>query len=177
LRISSAFFGKGQFVSQNMERIGDTYLLSATTNGPYYQPLPKEKIPAQTDAWAAVPRTERQQSEVQTLTYKVYITPEKGKATVRVAVEGPDNLPVAIEFGFRSGGTLDGVDVKRGVSDAFLARDGEYVVYRNGNDSIRLGPGSLAHKWTQLRGALPKLEAHSVYFTGYAPCEFEFTIE
>jgi hypothetical protein len=177
LRISSAFFGKGQFLSQKMEMQGETYLLTATTQGPYYQPLPKEKIPAHTDAWAVVPRTEREQSEVQTLTYKVFITPAKGRANFRVEVEGPENLPVALEFGFRSGGSLSGVDPKPRTSETFLAKNGEWVIYRNGNDTVRVGPGALAHKWTQLRGALPKLQADCVYFTGYAPCQFEFTIE
>jgi len=42
---------------------------------------------------------------------------------------------------------------------------------------IKIGPGKGSHKWTQLRGALPKLQADCLYFTNYAPCEFEFTIE
>ena len=50
VRLSSAFFGKGQFESQQLEKEGDTYVLSSTIYGPYYQPLSKEKIPVDTDA-------------------------------------------------------------------------------------------------------------------------------
>lgn len=177
VRLSSAFFGKGQFVSQEMTKEGDTYVLSAKLEGPYYQPLPKDKIPKDTDAWSKVPRTERAQSEVQTLVTKVYITPTDAKAVIKISVDGPENLPVALELAFRSGGTLQNVSGKAGIDHAFLARDGERMTYRYGDDVITVGPGALAHKWTQLRGALPKLEADCVYFTGYAPCTFEFTIE
>lgn len=177
VRLSSSFFGKGQFQSQQMEKTGDTYILSSTIYGPYYQPLPKEKIPAEGDAWGKVPRTEREQSEVQTLSTKLYITENKGKVRIRVVVDGPKNLPVTLELGFRTGGTLSNVSPKQGIGNAFLAKNGAYALYRKGNDSITVGPGMVAHKWTQLRGALPKLQADCLYFTHYAPCEFEFTIE
>ena len=177
VRLSSSFFGKGQFQSQQLEKDGDTYILSSTIYGPYYQPLPKEKIPVDGEAWGKVPRTEREQSEVQTLNTKIYITEKRGKARIKVVVDGPKNLPVTLELGFRAGGTLSNVNAKQGIGNAFLARNGEYATYSKGNDSIRIGPGIVAHKWTQLRGALPKLQADCLYFTNYAPCEFEFTIE
>ena len=177
MRLSSAFFGKGQFQSQQMVKKGDTYILSSVLEGPYYQPLPKGKIPADADAWTKVPRTERKQSEVQKLNTIVQITPKGGKATVRISVDGPENLPVTLELGFRSGGTFENAVPKEGVPDAWVVKDGEYTIYRAGNDSIRVGPGVRAHRWTQLRGALPKLQADCLYFTLYAPGEFEFTIE
>lgn len=177
VRLSSSFFGKGQFQSQKLEKDGDTYILSSTIYGPYYQPLPKEKIPVDGEAWGKVPRTEREQSEVQMLNTKIYITENRGKARIKVVVDGPKNLPVTLELGFRMGGTLKNVSPKEGIGNASLARNGEYATYNKGNDSIRIGPGIVAHKWTQLRGALPKLQADCLYFTNYAPCEFEFTIE
>jgi len=177
VRLSSAFFGKGQFESQQLEKEGDGYILSSTIYGPYYQPLSREKIPGDTDAWSKVPRSERVQSEVQTLRTKIYLTQSNGKARIKVSLDGPKNLPVALEFGFRAGGTLDNVTQKQGINDAFLIKNGEYATYQKGNDRIKIGPGVGAHKWTQLRGALPKLQADCLYFTNYAPCEFEFTIE
>jgi hypothetical protein len=177
VRLSSAFFGKGQFQSEKLEKDGDTYILSSTLYGPYFQPLPKEKIPSDGDAWTKVPRTERTQSEVQKLDTKVYITPYNGKAVLRISVDGPKNLPVTLELAFRSGGTFENVAVKKGLEHAFLANQREYAVYRLRDDEIRVGPGMRMHNWTQLRGALPKLDAECLYFTGYAPCEFEFTIE
>lgn len=177
VRLSASFFGKGQFQSQKMEKEGETYILSSTIYGPYYQPLPKEKIPAQGEAWGQVPRTVREQSEVQTLITKIYITEREGKATVKVVVDGPKNLPVTLEMGFRMGGTLSNVNKKLGIDNAWLMKNGEFATYIYGSDTIKIGPSVSTHKWTQLRGALPKLPTESLYMTNYAPCEFEFTIE
>ena len=177
MRLSSAFFGKGQFDSSRLERDGDSYILSSTLYGPYYQPLSKEKIPNDGETWSKVPRSEREQSEVQTLRTKIYLTPGNGKVRIKVSVDGPKNLPVTLELGFRMGGTLQNVTPKQGINNAYLIKDGEYATYEKGNDRIKIGPGARAHKWTQLRGALPKLQADCLYFTKYAPCEFEFTVE
>ena len=177
IRLSSAFFGKGQFQSQQVEKEGETYVLSATLEGPYFQPLPKNKLPVEGEAWGQVNRSEREQSEVQTLTTKIYITESNGKVRIKIAVDGPVNLPITLEIAFRLGGILSPVIQKEGIDHAFLIKEGEYAVYQKGKDSIKIGPGKSAHKWTQLRGALPKLQADCLYFTRYAPCEFEFTIE
>ncbi len=177
VRLASAFFGKGQFLSQQLEKNGDTYILSSTLSGPYYQPLPKDKIPAEGEAWGQVPQSEREQSEIQTLNTKIYVTETNGKARIKISVDGPKNLPVTLELAFRMGGTLTNVTQKQGIDHVYLIKSGAYALYQKGNDSIKIGPGVGAHTWTQLRGALPKLQADCLYFTNYAPCEFEFTIE
>ena len=177
VRLSTAFFGKGQFQSQRTEKVGESYVLSSVIEGPYYQPLPQDKIPADTDAWTKVPREERKQSEVQTLRTTIVVRPGYKKASISVSVDGPVNLPVTLELGFRSEGILKNVVSKAGIESASLASHGEYVSYSMGMDTITVGPAVRAHNWTQLRGALPKLSADCVYFTAYAPCEFEFTIE
>ncbi len=177
VRLSSAFFGKGQFQSQQLEKVGASYILTSTIYAPYFQPLPKQKIPSEGEAWGLVPRSERVESEIQTLRTKIYITEVNGKAKIKVSVEGPKNLPVNLEFGFRLGGTLTNVTSKQNTNNAFLITNGEYATYTKGKDNIKIGPGTAAHKWTQLRGALPKLDLDCLYFTNYAPCEFEFTIE
>lgn len=177
IRLSSAFFGKGQFQSQQMKKDGDTYVLLSTIYGPYYQPLPEEKLPEIGEAWGQVPRSEREQSEIQRLHTKIYVTATNGKARIKIEVDGPENLPVTLELAFRKGGTLTNTIPKQGIDNAFLTQNGAYVTYTKGNDQIKVGPGIQVHKWTQLRGALPKLQADCLYFTNYGPCEFEFTIE
>lgn len=178
VRLSSAFFGKGQFSSQQMERVDEnTYKLTSTIFGPYYQPLPKEKLPAEGEAWGQVSRTEREQSEVQKLMVTILVKEHNGKATVNVKVDGPKNLPVTLELGFRTGGELRNVIPRQRIDQAFMAIPGEFAIYKYNEDEIRVGPGVIQHNWTQLRGALPKLEADCLYFTNYAPCEFEFTLE
>lgn len=177
VRLASAFFGRGQFQSTRLEKEGETYILSSVIYGPYYQPLPNERIPKEGESWGLVSRMEREQSEIQTLSVKVYITPQGKKASVRIVVDGPENLPVALELAFREGGTFEGVTPGKGAEQAYLAANGKSFTYTYGKDSIRVGPGKREHNWTQLRGALPKLQAASVYFTAYGPCEFNFTIE
>lgn len=177
VRLSSAFFGKGQFQSQQMEKNGDTYVLLSTIYGPYYQPLPEEKLPEIGEAWGQVPRSEREQSEIQRLHTKIYVTATNGKVRIKIEVDGPENLPVTLELAFRKGGTLTNTIPNQGIDNAFLTQNGAYVTYTKGNDQIKVGPGIQVHKWTQLRGTLPKLQADCLYFTNYGPCEFEFTIE
>ena len=177
VRLASAFFGKGQFQSQQMEKVGDTYILSSTLTAPYYQPLPKEKVPVDGEAWGQIPRTEREQSEIQTVNTKISVTSTNGKARIKISVDGPKNLPVSLELAFRKGGTLTNTTKKQGIENAFLINHSAYATYQKGNDKIKIGPGVSAHKWTQLRGALPKLQGDCVYFTSYGPCEFEVAIE
>jgi hypothetical protein len=177
MRLSAAFFGRGQFQSEKIEKVGDTYILSSTIKGPYYQPLPKDKIPVDGEAWGKVPRTEREQSEIQTLDTKIYITRTDGKVKVKVVVNGPENLPVSLELGFRQGGTLINVTKKVGAEAVYLMKSGATAQYSKDGNTITIGPGICKHKTTQLRGALPKLQADCLYFTMYAPNEFEFTIE
>ncbi len=178
VRLSSAFFGKGQFSGQQMEKVDEnTYKLTSTIYGPYYQPLPKEKLPKEGEAWGQVPRSAREQSEIQTLNVTIYVTENDGKATVTIQVDGPENLPVTLELGFREGGELSNVMPKQRIDQAYMAVPGEFAAYKYGEDEIKVGPGVVHHNWTQLRGALPKLQADCVYFTNYAPCEFKFTLE
>ncbi len=178
VRLSSAFFGKGQFRSQQMEKVNDhTYQLSSTIYGPYYQPLPEKKIPQEGEAWGQVSRSEREQSEIQELTVTVTVSENNGKASVKINIDGPDNLPVTMELGFREGGELSNVIPKQRIDQAYMGVPGQFTIYRYGEDEIKVGPGVVHHNWTQLRGALPKLQADCVYFTNYAPCQFEFTLE
>jgi hypothetical protein len=60
------------------------------------------------------------------------------------------------------------------MSDAFMLRQntGRYV---SGPDTIEFGPGKADHRYTQVRGALPKAEGSSVYLTGMTP--FDFTLK
>ena len=52
---------------------------------------------------------------------------------------------------------------------------GKTATYQRANDSISCeltspsSPAQRKHHWTQLRGALPKLEGDSVYITGFTP--------
>jgi hypothetical protein len=167
LRLASAFFGKGQFVADRLEVEGDRYVLSQSLAGPYYQPLCPEERHAD-GAWDAADRSQRRQSEVQRLVARLVVRETRGAFEVDVDVAGTDGVPLAIELGFRRGGELTGVAPIAGKAETFLLRGGTGE-YRLGGDTIRFGPGRAEHAWTDLRGALPKLDALSVYLTGFTP--------
>ena len=119
-------------------------------------------------AWDPADRAKRRQSEVQRLVSRLVVRETRGAFEVDVDVAGTNGVPLAIELGFRRGGELTGVTPIAGKADAFFLREGN-AEYRLGGDTIRFGPGRVEHAWTDLRGALPKLDALSVYLTGFTP--------
>jgi hypothetical protein len=167
VRFASAFFGKGQFVGSSLARESDAWVLRQELVGPYYQPFPRSRIPGDGDWWK-MPRSERVQSEVQRLRSEVRIREaEPGRFDLEIEIDGCDGVPVAVELGFRPGGELRGTKPVDGTEGAhLLAGDGWFGF---GSDEISFFPGKVEHSWVQLRGALPKLEADSVYLTGYTP--------
>jgi hypothetical protein len=167
VRLASAFFGKGQFVADRLEVEKGRCVLTQALAGPYYQPLPPaDRHPD--GAGDPADRGKRPQSEVQRLVSRLVVRESAGVFEIDVDVAGTDRVPVAIELGFRRGGELEGVAPLAGTPDAFLLAQGTGE-YRLGPDTIRFGPGRAAHTWTDLRGALPKLDALSVYLTGTTP--------
>ena len=167
VRLASAFFGKGQFVGERLAAENGAYVLTQSLTGPYYQPLPPEARHPD-GAWDPGDRARRPQTEVQHCRSRVVVRESKGAFEIDVDVAGTDRVPLAIELGFRRGGALSGVEPLPGTPDAFLLR-GEAGEYRLGGEVIRFGPGRAEHTWTDLRGALPKLDALSVYVTGFTP--------
>ena len=119
-------------------------------------------------AWDPADWAKRRQSEVQRLVSRLVVRETRGAFEVEVDVAGTNGVPLAIELGFRRGGELTGVTPIAGKADAFFLREGN-AEYRLGGDTIRFGPGRVGHAWTDLRGALPKLDALSVYLTGFTP--------
>jgi hypothetical protein len=167
VRLASAFFGKGQFVSDRLEVEDDRCVLTQSLAGPYYQPLlPADRRPD--GAWDPADRERRRQSEVQRLASRLVVRESAGAFEIDVDVAGTDRVPVALELGFRRGGELSGVSPVAGRPEAFLLRGGTGE-YRLGGDAIRFGPGRVEHTWTELRGALSKLDGPSVYITGFTP--------
>ncbi len=167
LRLASAFFGKGQFRSEALEIGGDAWQLHQALSGPYYQPLAPEARRPQ-GPWMGMNQAARRQSEIQRLSARVMIREDSGRFQVEFDLTGCERVPVAVEFGFRRGGTLSGVAPLEGIPDAFLLAEGS-ARYSFDGQTIEFGPGPCEHRWTQLRGALPKQDALSVYLTGFTP--------
>lgn len=167
MRLGAAFFGKGQFESQEAEFDGETIKLKWASTGPYYQPAPADRRSGEND-WEKVPREERTRSEVQALNMIVTIRESSGAVQVDVEIDGTAYVPVTWELSFRAGGALAGVTADPHVAGAYFLESGTGE-YRLGNDVIYFGQGAVAHKWPQMRGMLPKQDGNSVYLTGYTP--------
>jgi len=167
MRVAASFFGKGQFQTEKIEQEGNSWVMRRTLDGPYFQPLPSDKIDPNGD-WDKMPRTNRQQSEVQRFETVVKVTEVANGLEIDVSMGGTDNVPVALELIFRPGGTLSGV-MKHPKRDNAYLLSGESGTYTVGSDTIQFGPGKAEHKGVQLRGALPAMDAPTVYVTGYTP--------
>ena len=81
---------------------------------------------------------------------------------------GTEGVPVSLELIFRTGGELSGVVPYAKRANAYLF-EGEQGTYTLNGDVIRFGKGRVEHKGVVLRGALPPMEAPTVYLTGFTP--------
>jgi len=79
-----------------------------------------------------------------------------------------------LELIFRPGGKLKGVNSVMGKPNSYLFADKEGS-YSVGEDTIKFSPGIALHKGINLRGALPSVEAPTVYLTGISP--FKHTLK
>ena len=167
MRVAASFFGKGQFQSDTIVQQGDAWVLTKSLEGPYYQPITKEKIASDGD-WDKMVRTDRPTSEVQTLDTTVTIAETTNGLQITVDITGTVGVPVALELIFRAGGQLTGVTKHPKKDNAYLLT-GESGSYTVDADTIQFGPGKAEHKGVQLRGALPPMDAPTVYLTGFTP--------
>ncbi len=173
VRLASAFFGKGQFSGQTLVKEGDAFIMTHEAEGPYFQPFSPDQVALPID-WNKTSRELRKKSEIQHLQSQVRIVEKNGRFELSFTIKGTDDVPVAIELAFRKGGKLSGVEPVNNIADAFLLTDG-MGSYQFEENEISFGPGQAEHRWTQLRGSLPKMNSLSVYITGYTP--FEYTLK
>jgi hypothetical protein len=162
VRVASAFFGKGQFVSEKLEVTDGKYMLRQILEGPYFQPLSSEQIAsgehvrmAPNGTLAADSRAARVRSNIQHLESVAEIIERDGKFELTITLTGTDRVPVAVELAFRHGGELRGVETLTKAKDTYLLKSGRGQYVFDGQ-VIEFGPGQAEHTWTQLRGALPK---------------------
>lgn len=167
MRVAASFFGKGQFQSERIEQQGDTWILRKSLEGPYYQPLDKDKISPDGDL-DKMPRTLRKQSEIQKLETTVKVKEANNGLEIEINMSGTEGVPVAFELIFRAGGTFSGVTKHLTKENAYLF-SGEKGSYSVGSDTINFSSGMVEHKNIQLRGALPAMDAPTVYLTGFTP--------
>jgi len=174
VRLAAAFFGKGQFQGLKVEEESGRWVLRQSLVAPYYQPLPAAARRADGD-WTRMDNARRPQSEVQRLETTVSIREDAGKFDIQFDLKGCDNVPVAVELGFRKGGKLAGVVPLPRTPDCSLLEEGTGR-YTAGGQTIEFGPGHADHRYAQLRGALPRVDGLSVYLTGFTPFTGHLTI-
>lgn len=175
MRLGAAFFGRGQFEAQATEFDGQNITLKWTLTKGYYQPIPADRQSGEND-WAKIDREERALSEVQTLNMVVKIQESDGKLRIEAELTGTPHVPVTWEMSFRAGGDFSGVVTDENAEDAFFLEEG-IGQYQVGDDVIRFGSGTVAHKWSQMRGTLPKQDGKSVYVTGFTPFRHVLELE
>jgi hypothetical protein len=172
VRFAAAFFGKGQFVPTAAEKRGDSYQFRQSLEAGYYQPIDRSVTYRN---WSAV-RGDRRQTEICRLEHSAEVTEVKGGFRLRVQSRGTDGVPLAVEISLRAGGQLEGCQPAPDVTDGWLLERGS-ALYRVGPRAIRFGPGVAPHRYTQVRGAEPKLPGPSVYLTGFTPFDHTISFE
>jgi hypothetical protein len=175
MRVAASFFGKGQFDSVKIEQQGNVWVLQKSLEGPYYQPIAKEQIVADGD-WDKMPRANRPQSEIQKMETIVKISEVNNGLQIDIDMSGTEGVPVSFELIFRAGGTFSGVTKHPKKDNAYLltSESGSYTV---NTDTIQFSPGKAEHKGSQLRGALPAMDAPTVYLTGFTPFKHTITLK
>lgn len=88
--------------------------------------------------------------------------------SIDIAINGTDNVPVALELIFRPGGSFSGTVPHEGMKETVFLKEGMGKYTGNGS-SINFGPGLYRHKWVAIRGALPKMDAPTAFLTGTTP--------
>lgn len=167
IRLASSFFGKGQFMTEEVKQMGESWKLTQHLEGPYYQPLPPNRLPGDGD-WEKMPRAERPQSEIQKLDTTVTVRKTDSGMELEITSEGTDRVPLAVEIIFREGGELKGVEAVPGVANSWLLSSGTGTYSKDG-ETVSFGPGTGLHLNTALRGSLPHTGSPSVFLTGFTP--------
>ena len=175
VRLSMAFFGKGAFSSKMIQTQDHQYQLTWTLSKGYYQLYPLDQLPENGD-WEKMPRQNRPLSEEQHLSAVITITQKEDQFTLDFDIQGTKDVPIAIECAFRNGGQLANVQTVAHTGNTFLLPKDTHALYTYGQDGIRIGPGCDDHEWTVLRGGLPKLEALSLFLTGFTPFKHQLLI-
>lgn len=192
MRLSSAFFSMGYFYSEGLKKKGNSYVLHKKLSVPYYQPLPKDKrnrtgdytlSPSIDDRfWNKMDFRNRPVSNVKTLETTITFTENKGSVELSFEIKGMKDLPVSLELVFKEGGSLNtGSPDEKG--NYFL--ESGFGEYRKGEDIIRFGPGSSAHKMiTDLDGerynthfGTLRTEGMHLYITGKTPFSHTLTFQ
>ncbi len=186
LRLSSGFFSMGYFYSEGIKKVGDKYVLHKKWSVPYYQPLPKNKRVASGDYklspsiddrfWNKMDFAHRPVSNVKTLDTTITFSEINNTNELTFNVTGLKGVPVTIELCFAEGGKLSGITTTKDGNNFLETGTGKYEL---GEDSIRFGPGTVAHKTiTNLEGE--RYSTHFgnlhtkgmyVYITGTTPFE------
>ncbi|WP_373516003.1 hypothetical protein [Persicitalea sp.] len=177
VRFAASFFGKGQFEGGELTKSGGDWIMTQSLEGPYYQPFPKDKIPEGSGGnWEKLPKSDRQQSEVQRLVSTIKIRETATGVEADIEIAGTDGIPVTVELIFREGGQFSGVEsLINNEKDAYLLETNRQGTYSREGDTVTFGSGKAEHRNLHLRGGLPRPDAPSVYLTGFTP--FQHTLQ
>lgn len=177
LRISHAFFGLGTFKAQEISVDSENrIILTEKLERGYRQPL-RDEYKREDGDWHKMDPSLRETTNMQELITTVIISEiDGGGFDIEITFNGVANCPVAVEMGFRKGGTLSGVEEVPDIANAYFLKSG-YGKHVYENQSISFGPGYHTHQWTTLRRAKPKLNANSIYLTGSTPTTFSLQIK
>ena len=177
VRVASAFFGKGQFVSEKLYSNQNEFRLVQSLEAGYIQPLPPGSgIP--NPRWSELDHKLRERSHICRLQTTITIREIQKGFEISINSTGTDNVPIVVEFWFRSGGILssrDGGEIISQNGSNFLTSG--HAKYSAGSNSLIIGPCIANHRWASLRGAeAPIPDAVPLTMAGFTPFDHTFRI-
>ncbi|MCA0363394.1 MAG: hypothetical protein LCH67_05075 [Bacteroidetes bacterium] len=193
LRISTSFFSIGYIRGKGIKKTATGYQTQFSFEAPYYQPLPEKYLKADGDYelspstdgrfWNKMDFQNRPQSNVQRLNADINYEEKSGKHLLNIRINAQQGVKVVIEMCFDENGKfIHSGEIESGSGENYFLKEG-YVIYKSGNDEIKIGPGVQQHKSVQnLEGEMYsthfgslKTNGKYLYITGI--CPFEYTLE
>lgn len=132
LRFAGAFFGRGQFIPQTLEKTDDGYKLYMKKEAGYLRPFNE---PQKSPLWADMDHSKRETVAVQTLEMSVDIKVSENCLDLDINTVDCGNIPMKLEFIMDSGAILD-----LGTAE-FFTREGDYVYLKSGDSSYTYSDG------------------------------------
>ena len=192
VRLSTSFFSTGYVRSDGVLKDGNTYHLSERKEAYYFHPMPADKrneagdyklSPSSDNRFWSKMDFERRPKDTLALESKIVISEEEGAFSMDIEIEGPKDVSVMLEFCFKEGGTLEGVEPRGSSGDYFLKRG--MATYTYEDEVIEIGPGK--HEHGSIRGmdgevysthfGSIKGQGMHVYLTGLTPFKHSLTIK
>ncbi|MGO4106893.1 hypothetical protein [Paenibacillus sp. YAF4_2] len=175
----SSTFEPGFIKMNDLEQLGNGYLLSGTEAKGYYGPIARERLPesagAQVSPWYLLPHQLREVTHLQQHQVQIELTEAEDGWKLRVKCDKPDVLMTQISFIFGKDGQFSGGERAPAETGTEFWQDGT-VRFSAGDDWIELDGGAQEHGMKSIRGASYPSDCQTLVVNVLTPYDRTFNI-